>query len=48
MHEIEKQHVEDVSGGIKLPEDPFGWPLPQPMPAPLPGPEPAAECSATM
>ena len=38
MQEINKDDVEDVSGGILLPDR--GFPLPEPFPFPCPGPDP--------
>jgi hypothetical protein len=40
MQDIDKQDTEEVGGGVQLPGDPFGFPIPQPMPAPWPGPRP--------
>lgn len=38
MQEINKDDVEEVSGGIRLPDQ--GFPLPNPFPCPGPNPDP--------
>lgn len=40
MQEIKKVDVDKVSGGLKLPGDPFPLPGPNPRPGPLPWPTP--------
>jgi hypothetical protein len=43
MQDIDKQDAEEVGGGVQLPGDPFGFPIPRPAPWPAPGPMPGPE-----